>query len=321
MAGRFQLGWMRMDRRRFVGTVAMAAAGGWSIRAETVPGRTGCGLAIGTYGLQSMRLGEAVRLIADTGYDAVEISAMPGTTGDPSGLPTADREQLRSIIDGSGLRLCGIMAHLEPQRLDADHRAQLADLRHLIHLGHRLSPERPPVVQTVLGGKSWEESRDLFRDRIADWVQVAEDQRGTISVKPHRHHAMALPEQARWLISQLGSPARLGMVFDYSHYAFHDPELTVGAMVAESAPSTNYVAVKDAVLEAGKVHFALVGEGGSWDHADIVAAFHAKGYRGDFCCEVSSQIWRADGYDAVETTKRCYANLKAAFERAGVARG
>ena len=33
------------------------------------------------------------------------------------------------------------------------------------------------MIQTILGGKDWVESRDLFRDRIADWVQVAADQR------------------------------------------------------------------------------------------------------------------------------------------------
>ncbi len=37
-----------------------------------------CGLAIGTYGLQSMSVEDAIRLIAKTGYDAVEITVFAG---------------------------------------------------------------------------------------------------------------------------------------------------------------------------------------------------------------------------------------------------
>ena len=72
------------------------------------------------------------------------------------------------------------------------------------------------------------------------------------------------------------------------------------------------------VMKDGKVVFALTGEGGEFDHAEIIKAFVAGGYAGDFCCEVSSQIWKAKGYDAVAATKTCFKNLAAAFQRAGV---
>lgn len=313
-----------MKTRRSFLRSALAAGGSLSLPpsltfAQTP--RTGCGLAIGTYGLQSMKLEEAIRLIAETGYNAVEISAMSGMSGDPSVLSSDDRARIRDLLGESGLRLCGLMADLHPQKLEADHQKQLVQLFHLIQLGHALSPDRPPVVQTVLGGKNWEESRELFRDRIADWVQVAADQRGILSIKPHRNHAMTRPSQAAWIIDQLGAPDRLGLVYDYSHYAFHEPELTIAASVAEAGARVNYVAVKDAVQADGKVTFALAGEGGTWDHADIISALYDSGYRGDFCCEVSSQIWKSDpAYEPLAATKRCFANIEAAFERAGVAR-
>lgn len=314
---------MSMKRRAFIAG-GLAAAAATPLRAEA-PARTrlpgGCGIAIGTYGLQSMPLDEAIRLVAATGYDAVEIAAMKGMSGAPSVLARDDRKRLRDLLGESGLRLCGIMADLHPRRLEAEHREQLVEVFHLIQLGHDLSPGRPPVVQTVLGGKDWGESRSLFRDRVADWVQVAADQRGLLSIKPHRSHAMTTPSEAVWLIEQLGAPARLGLCFDYSHYAFREPALDIATTVAAARRHTNYAASKDAVAEGGKVRFELVGEGGAWDHAEIVAALHDEGYRGDFCAEVSSQIWKGDpGYDPVAATKRCHANLAAAFERAGVAR-
>ncbi len=308
-----------MERRHFLKTSLLAAA---APVVATAVERGGCGLAIGTYGMPSMPLDEAIRLIASTGYNALEITALPGTSGDPAVLKSPDeRARIRDLIGESGLRLSGIMAGIEPQRYEAKHQKQLADLYYLIQLGHDLSPEKAPVVQTVLGGKNWDESRDFFRDRIANWVQVAADQRGQISIKPHRSHAMSVPSEANWLIGQLGSPARLGMTYYYSHYAFREPELSIEETVAASLPHTNYVAVKDAVMTDGAVRFALAGEGDEWDHADIISALHDRGYRGDFCCEVSSQIWRnAPGYDPVKAAKICFDNMVAAFDRAGVAR-
>ena len=307
-------------RRSFLQT-ALAASGGAATLTFAQNPRTGCGLAIGTYGLQSMKLADAVRLVAATGYNAIEIAAMPGTTGAPSILASEDRAKLRKLLADSGLRLCGIMADLQPKRLEADHKAQLAEVYHLIKLGQDLSPGQTPVVQTVLGGKNWGESRDFFRDRIADWIQIAADLRGYLSIKPHRLHAMSLPAEANWLIEQLGAPDRLGMVYDYSHYAFRDPEVTIEASVKESLSHLNYVAVKDAVKEGEAVKFALAGESDSWDHAAIISALYDGGYRGDLCCEVSSQIWRDNpAYDPVAATKTCFGNMKAAFARAGVAR-
>ncbi len=308
-------------RRAFLNqTLAAASAGAAGLAFAQNP-RGGGGLAIGTYGLQMMKLEDAIRLIAETGYNALEISAMPGTTGAPSILASEDRTRLRKIIADSGLRLCGIMADLPPKRIEAEHKAQLAEVYHLIQLGHDLSPDRAPVVQTVLGGKDWTESRDLFRDRVADWNQIAADQRGLLSIKPHRFHAMSQPAEANWLIAQLGAPERLGLTFDYSHYAFREPPLGIAETVAAALPHLNYVAVKDAVKEGDRVRFVLAGEGTAWDHAEIISALYDGGYRGDFCCEVSSQIWKSQpGYDPVAATRTCFANLAAAFERAGVAR-
>ncbi len=306
-----------ISRRGFLGGAAgCGAAMAIGVDAEARPG---CGMAMGTYGLQGMRLEDAIRFIAETGFQALEITAMPGTTGDPALLSTEDRKRIRGVIGDSGLRLSAIMAHLEPQRLESDHQAQLARLYHLIKLGQHLSPGPAPIVQTVLGGKVWEESRELFRDRIANWVQVCGDLKGFLAIKPHRQHAMVYPAQANWIISQLGAPERLGMVFDYSHYAYSEPPITIEAAVKESLPHTTYIAVKDVVKDGDKLRFALPGGGGPWDHSEVISAFYDGGYRGDFCCEVSSQIWKAEGYDPVAATKQCHDALRGAFERAGVA--
>lgn len=307
------------ERRAFLKTAALALAAG-PLRATEDD--DGCQLAIGTYGLQSLPLADAIRLIADTGYDALEITSFEGMTGSPEALATKEsRSEIRKVIADSGIPLGALMVNLQPQKDDAAHRKQLEALRDLIQLAHDLAPENPPILQTVLGGKNWEESRNLFRDRLSDWNQLAADQKAVISIKPHRSHAMGKPEEAAWLIGQLGNPRRLKMVYDYSHYAFRKPPLTIAETVATALPITNYIAVKDTVEKEGKVVFALAGESDNWDHADIIRAFYEGGYRGDFCCEVSSQIWKGvPGYDPAAATKLCYENMSAAFERADVPR-
>lgn len=283
-----------------------------------------CGLAIGTYGLQSMSVEDAIRLIAKTGYDAVEITVFAGTTGDKSGalISNESRKRVRDVLEETGLRLCALMADMKPEKEDSKHYSSLSHLTGLIQMAHDLCPEKPPLIQTILGGKKWDESKNLFRDRLADWNQILADQKGYLSIKPHRSHAMSDPTQAAWLLKQVGNPRRLRMVYDYSHYAFQTPERTIADTVDAALPITNYVAVKDAVEVDGKVRFALAGASDSWDQADVVKRLYEGGYRGDFCCEVSSQIWRGDpDYDPVAATEECFRNMEAAFERAGMERG
>lgn len=310
-----------MNRRAFLTAAgALPLATSMPLPLTAAEAKT-CGLAIGTYGLQSLSLDDSIDLVAETGYDAIEITTFAGFTGDPKSLDAGRRRDLKKRASDHGLRICALMADLHPSADDAKHAEQSEQLMQLFALAHDLA-ESPPLVQTVLGGKSWEGEKNLFRDRLAGWMQIAADQRGTLSIKPHRGHAMSRPEDAIWLFEQLGKPRRVRMVYDFSHYAFRESAMTIADTVESSLPWTNYVAVKDAVEVDGKVRFALAGESGNQDHAEIVRAFHAGGYHGDFCCEVSSQIWKSDpSYDAVAATKTCYRNLSAAFEKAGVARG
>ena len=70
---------MPTDRRTFLKLAFTSAAGGIADFALAQEGKTGCGLAIGTYGLQSLSLEEAIQIIAATGYNALEITSMPAS--------------------------------------------------------------------------------------------------------------------------------------------------------------------------------------------------------------------------------------------------
>lgn len=311
-----------LSRRHFL----KAGAGAATAVAGPISGLAGpdpksCGISIGTYGLQSMPLIDALKLINKTGYDAAEITVFPGMTGEPAKLSAADRSEILKMRDES-LLISAMMADLKPNADDKKHVETTDELKRIIELAHDLtSLVMPPLIQTILAGKNWDTEKNLFRDRVADWMQICADQKITLSVKPHRSHAMSTPAQAAWLLQQLGNSKWVGMTYDASHYAFRDG-LPLDETIATALPITNYVAVKDAIkLDDGKIGFALAGTAGNPDIAQIVKSFNKGGYRGDFCCEVSSLIWKKDPkYDPVAATEVCYKNMVAAFEKAEVNR-
>ena len=170
----------------------------------------------------------------------------------------------------------------------------------------------------MLGGGTWEEKKELFRDRLTDWVDAAAQSRVVLAIKPHRGGALSRPEEAIWLIRELGDSPWLRMVYDYSHYAFR--EMPLEETVRTALPYTAHLVVKDAVRDGEKVVFALPGASGTFDYAQLLRLFYDGGYRGDVCCEVSSMVSRKPDYDPVVAAKACYEAMARAFEKAKVPR-
>ena len=79
-------------------------------------------------------------------------------------------------------------------------------------------------------------------------------------------------------------------------------------------------AVVSLVERDGKVTFVLPGEAKTIDYVTLLKTFANGGYRGDFCCEVSSAVWRQPGYDASKAARTCYRNMADFFEKAGISR-
>jgi len=275
-------------------------------------------LSIGTYSLKGLSLEESVGTVASIGYDGLEIAVQPGFEGEPSRFSPERRKRIRSLLRERGLRLTALMEQITPNADARKHEADLDRLRQVFELSRELDPKSPPLVQTVLGGGTWDERKSLYLDRVGAWADLAKDAQVTLAIKPHRGGAMSRPSEAIWLIRELGNPARLRMVYDYSHYAFR--EMTLADTVRESLPYMAHVAVKDAVQDGDKVKFLLPGAGGQFDYATLLQLLVEGGYRGDICCEVSSMVSRDAKYDPIAAAKTCYANLAAAFDRAKVAR-
>ena len=56
------------------------------------------GFCLGTYGMKDLPIDAALRLIARSGYDGVELSLMPEWQCDPARMSHGDRERLRALL-------------------------------------------------------------------------------------------------------------------------------------------------------------------------------------------------------------------------------
>ena len=266
--------------------------------------------------MKSFTTERALDVIADTGFDAVEITVWPGWDAEPSHMPAERRARIRDQIGQRKLRLTSLMEHIVPSSDGSEHEQSLKRLAGVFELAKDLAPDRSelPVVQTVLGGGEWDQKKNLFVDRVGE---LAKAHGIVLCVKPHRGGGMSQPSEAIWLIGQLGNTPSCRMVYDYSHYAFR--EISLIDSVKESLPYTAHVAFKDAVQEdGGRVRFVLPGAAGTIDFATILKTLHEGGYRGDISCEVSGMVSNRPEYDPLDAVKVCHRHVAAAFQKARV---
>ncbi|RMG39839.1 MAG: sugar phosphate isomerase/epimerase, partial [Planctomycetota bacterium] len=300
--------------------VAVAAETGAAGRKPDGTRLAGLTLGFSTYGMKTLRTEQAIERIADAGFDSVEIAIMKGWDADPETLEPGRRIAIRNRLADRRVFVRSLMEHLHIDEPGRSRQQRLERLKRAAELAHDLDPARPPLVQTTIGGGGhWAEKRDLFAAELEQWVRVAGRHELTIAVKPHRGGAFSRPDQAVELIERLGSPPRLKMCFDYSHYDFRDMPLEEAVRTA--LPYVGHVAVKDVARDtAGRLRFRLPGETGRIDYPKLLRLLFDGGYRGDVCCEVSSQIWSQPGYDPLAAAETSYRNMARAFERAGVPR-
>lgn len=270
-------------------------------------------LGFSLYGMKSLPLADAIRTCAADGYDGVELALMPGYPAEPKRLSAAARTDLRKRLHDAKLSLHGLMENLAEPAADAAHAANLDRLKAAAELGHALSPDAPPPIETVLGGKpaDWEATKGKLADRLRAWATVAKDAKTVVAVKPHVGQALHTVAGAVWLLKQIDSPW-LKLAFDYSH--LHLQEVPLAAAMGELLPHAAFVHVKDAKGTAAKFEFLLPGEG-TIDYADYAKRLAAAKYAGPVVVEVSAQVSGKPGYDPGAAAKTSYAKLAKAFGR------
>src|SRR4029450_6697962 len=111
--------------------------------------------------MPSFKVEEAVRLIADLGFDSLELSMLPDWDSTPAKLSVDRRRTLRRMLAHNRLARNALMETTPPSPDDAEPQKSLYRLKQAAELGRDLSPEQVPLIQTVLGGGKWEDKKSL----------------------------------------------------------------------------------------------------------------------------------------------------------------
>lgn len=306
---------IRISRREFArlaGGLA-AARGAAGAAARTI------GFGFGTYGMQSLDTETALRTIRQIGYDGVELALMPGWPTEPTLLDDGARRKIRALLVELKLDLPSLLEST-PLLQDAPKRAAVRErLKRAAELGHALSPAKPPVVETILGGRTaaWDQVKDRMAEELREWAEIGRSTKTVICFKPHAAHAIHSPERTLWMLKQVDSPY-IRVIYDYSH--FYVEGFPLASSLKQLLPYTPFIHVKDSEGTGEKHTYLLPGEGKTADYAEYFRLLKQYGYGGYVVVEVSAMIHRKPGYEPVPTAKKCYATLAPAFEKAGVKR-
>ncbi len=269
-------------------------------------------LSIGNYGMQTLDPDRALATIREIGYDGAELCLMAGWPTEPAKLDAAARRRIRQ----QPLPIPSMIENFSLLVPDAEHARTLDRIRVAAALAHEVSPKRPPLLQSVLGGKphEWEQVKGKMASRLADWARVANENRLKLAVKSHIGSASDTPEKLIWLLDQVRSPA-LSAIYDYGHFELL--ELDLQRSLETLLPRTSFITVKDGRMEDGKARFLLPGEG-TIDYGRYFGLLKRHDYRGWILVEVSRQLQTVAGYDPVAAARKSYATLAAQLRTAGL---
>jgi inosose dehydratase len=322
-----------MRRRNLIGTFAGGAAAVLIGEGPFAEGqdRTGRGLpaqsgkpllGFSLYGMRTIPVREAIRHVAKIGYKALELTLMPTWDTEPKLLSKTDRAEIRKQISDVGLVLSTVQESVQlaaPNtmvnlgfQMDYSKQENLERLRQAAAVAHEVSPGKPAVIETPVGGRAaaWEQIKRGMADELGVWAKTLEPLKTALAIKGFVGTALDRPEKVLWLLDQVKSPwIRNG--YDYSHYRLLG--LGLRETIQPVASRTSFIHVKDSVGTAEKFRFLLPGDSGEINYREYAQILGEVGYRGPVLVEVSVHVSRQPGYDAVAAAKHSWDNLAPFF--------
>jgi len=303
---------MNTNRRDFL---ALAAGGlalaGQPARLAAAATKPDLQLGFSLYGMKTLPLDRALAECKRIGYRTVELALIAGFPTEPGKLLPAARAAMCAQIKSAGLPVVSLLVNLG---LTGDAKAHAAHLETLDLAGRfakEIDPARPPIIQTIMGGKpgEWEANKATMAARLKDWNTAARRLGIKIAIKAHALQAVDTPEKLLWIFREAAG-SNLSLGYDHSHYVLAG--LSIEASFRPLAPHVTFVHVKDSRRENGEVRFLLPGEAAT-DYAAYFRLLRRHGYGGPLIVEVSSQIFNRPGYDPIATAEKCYAALAPAL--------
>lgn len=277
-------------------------------------------LSHSTWGMPTVPIDVAVAHCAGLGFDGLEMTVVPRWPTDAATLDAAERKRIRKLYDDHNLILCGLSGATPLLTADPATAVEHLDrVKGYLDLAAELQqPGESLSVSTVSGGteEGWDATKGLLVERYGALAAHAERVGALIGMEPHIGAALHLPEQALWLIEQIGSPA-LRVHLDISHFNIRG--LDMEATIAQLAPYSAHTHVKDERGLAPDHEFLIPGEGGM-DYVRYLRALARAGYSGHVATEISMMVQARPDYDPLAAAAQSYRVLSCAFIEAGIAR-
>jgi len=296
-----------MNRREFLQTsIAIGALPVLAARKERRHPAITLGFSL--YGMKTLKTEDALRQLAKIGYDSVELCLNDDWDAAPKNVTAKRRKELRILLGDLGLKLTALMINI---KLNGMQKVSISKIREAGQMGHDLSPNNPPIIESVGGSGKWKDVKNEFRDNLDHWATAAKASKSVVCLKPHRFGAVNRPENAVGLIKQVKSQW-LKLAYDYSHFIHRDIgfEDSLKTMI----PHTRFIHVKDTIVEDGKPRFVIPGASGQIDYTKLIRLSAKLGYRGDINAEISGQVWSQKDYNPIATAADSYKNLSSAFK-------
>ena len=276
-------------------------------------------IAYGTYATPMMPLEEALRMIADIGYDGVELCVSPRHNIMPEDLDSAQRRQLKRMLQELNLGVPSLFMLGSVLTEDEEaHKKRLDLTRQVMELARDLDIGEPPVISTGIGGRTamWETHRELLVQLLEDYAKLASDEGFILAVEPHVNAMVDRSERAIWLMETLSNPL-IRLHFDIVHlYLAREP---IAETVHKLVPYTAHTHVTDARILEDRFELVPLGQG-ELDCVEYVKAMYEAGWTDFITVEVSTMVWSKEDYNPFAVATSSYNTLDNAFKEAGVLR-
>jgi len=249
---------------------------------------------------------DALRLIKDVGYDALEVCAADGWPSAPAQFSTSQQTDLGKLAQDLGFPAPILFALIDVCAPQSDRMDMLESTKNKFEMIQRMHYDDSPILITTTPGHSappWESGKEQIRDAFLSLADMAAENDIVVSIEAHAGTDFETPEKAVWMMEQTTHP-NLKLDLDISHFVVEDSEMVHSVDLC--APHSAMVHIKDGVKVDGQIEFCLPGDGGI-DISGFLTALRANGLEDmPVFAEVSVQQSSQADYSPRGAAEFCY---------------
>jgi inosose dehydratase len=271
-----------------------------------------------TWGMPTVPIDTIVPFLAQTGFEGIEPTVIPGYSIELYSMDRAERQRVLQLINDHGLEIPAVAGHASMVESDPEAWARafqrLCDTVDLCV--EWAQGATPPALDTTAGGKpeEWDALKPMLVERLGALVAYGASRGVAIAMEPHFATAISTPERMLELIRLIDSPY-LRVNFDISHFNIQGYSITQS--VEMLAPVSAHTHIKDERGQVPDFEFLIPGEG-EFDYPFYLQEMQRVGYSGHITAEISLMVQRRPDYDPLAAAAQTYRVMAQAFADAGI---